>query len=70
MRQTAHAKPDAAPFLNERELLTIVPISRRTLYEWRKAGTIPWINAKGRRVLFHYPSVEAALLRLQKPAIG
>ncbi|MDB6021276.1 MAG: hypothetical protein JWQ04_1133 [Pedosphaera sp.] len=54
-------------FLNEKQLLEKVPISRRTLFGWREAGKIPCVRLPGsRRVLFHWPSVEAALLRSQK----
>lgn len=55
------------------ELLTVVgileklPISRRTLCDHVKHGRIPAIKL-GKRVLFHWGSVEAALLRLQRGA--
>jgi excisionase family DNA binding protein len=52
-------------FIDERVLLSKIPISRRTLYAWRKAGKLPHIKV-GRRVLFHMPTVTQALLRLQQ----
>jgi predicted DNA-binding transcriptional regulator AlpA len=52
-------------FINEKELLVKLPISRRTLFNWRSAGKIPCVRLGGRRILFHWPSVEAALLRYQ-----
>jgi hypothetical protein len=54
-------------FIDEKELLTRLPVSRRTLWQWREDGKIPCVRLPGgRRVLFHWPSVEAALLRKQK----
>jgi len=56
-----------ADFINEKQFLAKVPISRRTLWNWRKKGLIPSVKLPGgKRVLFHWPSVEAALLRRQK----
>jgi hypothetical protein len=54
-------------FLDEREVLARIPISRRTLFNWRTAGKIPTVSI-GRRNLFHWPSIEAALLRQQRGA--
>lgn len=51
-------------FLNEKELLALVPISRRTAFTWIQNGKLPCVKI-GRRKLFHWPSVEAALLRQQ-----
>jgi hypothetical protein len=53
-------------FINEKQLLAKLPISRRTLFNWRTSGKIPYVRPGGRRILFHWPSVEAALLRLQR----
>lgn len=63
---TAPAREDG--FLSEVQLLRRLPISRRTLYVWRLAGKIPFVHVGGRRILFHWPSVEAALLRMQRGA--
>ena len=52
-------------FINEKELLRRLPVSRRTLFSWRATGKIPFVRLGGRRVLFHWPSIEAALLRNQ-----
>jgi hypothetical protein len=52
-------------FLDEKEILARIPISRRTLFNWRAAGKIPTVSI-GRRNLFHWPSVEQALLRRQR----
>jgi len=55
-------------FLDEKEMLRRLPISRRTLFNWRATGKIPSVKI-GRRNLFHWPSCEAALLRLQRGGI-
>ena len=61
------ASPGEAGFIDEKELLKRLPVSRRTLFAWRETGKIPCVRLPGgRRVLFHWPSVEAALLRKQK----
>lgn len=54
-------------FLDEKEILARIPISKRTLFNWRAAGKIPTVSI-GRRNLFHWPSVSAALLRQQRGA--
>jgi hypothetical protein len=56
-----------AGFINQKQLLARLPISRRTLFNWRTSGKIPCVRLGGRRILFHWPSVEAALLRCQHP---
>jgi len=60
-----NTQPVEAGFINEKELLKRLPISRRTLFSWRKTGKIPSVRLGGRRVLFHWTSIEAALLRRQ-----
>jgi len=63
---TPQASPGEASFIDEKELLKRLPVSRRTLFAWRETGKIPCVRLPGgRRVLFHWPSVEAALLRKQ-----
>lgn len=54
-----------AEFIDEKSLLKLLPISRRTLFNWRTSGKIPSVRLGGRRVLFHWPSIQAALLRKQ-----
>ena len=56
-----------AGFINQKQLLARLPISRRTLFNWRTSGKIPSVRLDGGRILFHWPSVEAALLRYQHP---
>jgi predicted site-specific integrase-resolvase len=53
-------------FINQKQLLARLPISRRTLFNWRTSGKIPSVRLGGGRILFHWPSVEAALLREQQ----
>jgi hypothetical protein len=55
-----------ADFINQKQLLARLPISRRTLFNWRTTGKIPCVRLGGCRILFHWPSVEAALLRHQR----
>ncbi|HTX21574.1 MAG TPA: hypothetical protein VMD27_06935 [Candidatus Aquilonibacter sp.] len=61
-----HSSAREPDFINEKELLKRLPVSRRTLFSWRTTGKIPFVRLGGRRVLFHWPSIEAALLRMQK----
>ena len=54
-------------FIDQTEFLRRVPVSRRTLATWRFSGKIPYVAVSGsRRVLFHWPTVEATLLRAQR----
>jgi hypothetical protein len=52
------------PFLTCAELQQKIPVSRRTIFAWRKQGWLPSVQ-NGAKILFHWPSVEAALLRRQ-----
>jgi predicted site-specific integrase-resolvase len=66
-----HAEQNQAPageacFIDEKQLLARLPVSRRTLFNWRTTGKIPCVRLGGRRILFHWPSIEAALLRHQR----
>jgi predicted site-specific integrase-resolvase len=68
---TPQASPGEASFIDEKELLKRLPVSRRTLFAWRETGKIPCVRLTGgRRVLFHWPSVEAALLRKQNGGVS
>jgi predicted site-specific integrase-resolvase len=63
----SNAPANGPVFIDEKELLARLPVSRRTLWQWREDGKIPCVRVPGgRRVIYHLPSVEAALLRLQK----
>ena len=52
-------------FMDEKELLTKLPISRRTLGNWKATGVLPYIKI-GRRCLYDWASVHGALLRRQR----
>jgi hypothetical protein len=56
-------------FLDSRELLRRLPISRCTLHNWRRQKKIPSIVI-GRRVLFCWESVASALRRLERGGGG
>jgi hypothetical protein len=63
------ATPPAPPigdFIDTPELLRRLPVCRKTLNNWRQANKLPYIQAGGRRVLYHWPSVQNALLRQQR----
>jgi excisionase family DNA binding protein len=55
-------------FLDEKQLLAWLPISRRTVFNWIQQGKLPVVKI-GRRKLYHRKSVEAALLRQQRGAV-
>lgn len=57
---------EPAGFLDADALLQRVPFSRGTLRNRMKDGTIPFIRAGGRRIIFDWPSVRDALLRMQR----
>ncbi len=66
---TPQAPAGKAGFIDEKELLKRLPVSRRTLFNWRETGEIPFVRLPStKRVLFHWPSVESALLRKQSAA--
>ncbi len=52
-------------FIDEKRLLERLPVSRRTLSNWKAKGILPYIKI-GRRCLYEWASVQAALLRLQR----
>ena len=51
-------------FIDQKELLRRLPVSRRTITNWRRARKIPSIVI-GRRVLFCWDNVSQALRRLE-----
>ena len=53
-------------FIDFKELLKRVPICDRSLREWTRRGKIPSIKLPhNRKYLYHWPSVQACLLRNQ-----
>jgi hypothetical protein len=55
-------------FIDQKELLRRLPVSRRTITNWRRAGKIPSIVI-GRRVLFCWDSVSQTLRRLESQGV-
>ena len=53
--------------LSENELLTRLPVSRRTLYALRRAGRVPYIKLS-RRVLYDWETVRGALITNERSA--
>ena len=66
---SAVAQQDTRAFLTTAQLQKIIPLSRRSIFEWRKKGIIPSIQI-GSKILYHGPSVEAALLRRQNGGVA
>ncbi len=62
----AVSTPLSDGFLTERQLLDRLHVCRRSLVSWRKSGKIPFIRLGTRKLLYHWESVETALLRLQR----
>ena len=57
-------------FLTTSELQkTVLPLSRRSIFEWRKKGIIPSVQI-GSKILWHRESVIAALLRRQNGGVA
>ena len=54
-----------AGFIDEKQLLARLPVSRRTLGNWKAKGMLPFIKI-GRRCLYDWASVQGALLRRQR----
>ncbi len=52
-------------FIDEKQLLVRLPVSRRTLGNWKAKGILPFIKI-GRRCLYDWASVQGALLRRQR----
>jgi hypothetical protein len=57
--------PGETGFIDEKRLLVRVPVSRRTLGNWKAKGILPYIKI-GRRCLYDWASVQGALLRRQR----
>jgi len=57
--------PGETGFIDEKKLLARLPVSRRTLGNWKSKGILPYIKI-GRRCLYDWASVQGALLRRQR----
>lgn len=53
--------------LTESELLTKLPVSRRTLFTLRREGRVPFIRVK-RKLLYDWETVRGALLANERSA--
>ena len=63
------ASDNGPEIMNEATLRTKFPVSKRTLKNWRDEGSLPYIRLpKSRLIWYHWPSVQAALLRQQNTA--
>ena len=59
------AEPDC--FIDEATLRKRLPLSRRTIFDWRESGKLPFIRLPGSsRVLYDWAAVRSALLRQQR----
>ena len=67
-KDSAPATPSAG-FINEPEFLRRIPICRRTAANLRKAGKLPYVKL-GKRVLYHWETVQSALLRQSKGTLS
>lgn len=53
-------------FIDFNQLHPLIPTSARTLRNWIAQGLIPYVQMPGsKRHLFHWPTVQAALMRHQ-----
>lgn len=65
--QTAQRIVPRFGLVDEKTVLTVVPVSRRTWGNWKRRGLVPFIRLPGsRRCLYDLESVRGALLRMQR----
>jgi DNA-binding GntR family transcriptional regulator len=60
----AGSQPEAEGFINNATILQRIPVSLGTIRNWRNSGKLPFVKLLGRRVLYHWPTVQQALLRM------
>ena len=60
---TSSPKTARHALMTEQEASTYLRVCRRSLYNWRKAGLIPYIRL-GKAVRFRVSEVEAAINRM------
>lgn len=58
-------RQEAGGFLPTSEMAERLCVTPPTLLKWGKSGRLPFVQLE-RKVLWHLPSVTAALLRLQR----
>ena len=59
---------ELAVFIDQKELLRRLGISRKTAWNWERAGTLPVIKINHTK-RYHWDSVLSAMLRLQKGGV-
>ena len=64
--ETKLSAPQPSVFIDADELLRRIPICRGTLRNRMREGKIPFIRIGGRKLCFHWNSVQEALLRQQR----
>jgi excisionase family DNA binding protein len=60
---TSLSKPTNYQLMTDKEVSTYLNVCRRSLFNWRKAGLIPYIRL-GKAVRFRINEVEAAINRM------
>jgi excisionase family DNA binding protein len=63
---TPQAGDPAIEFITTDELARRLRISTGTVANWRKAGKLAFVVTPGRSIRFHWPTVTAGLLRMQR----
>jgi hypothetical protein len=56
---------EAEDFIDTAGVLRRLPICRKTLFSYRASGKVPYVQI-GRKVIYHWPSVSAAFIRMQR----
>ena len=56
-------------FIDTEELSRRLNCSVGTIQNWRRSGKLPYIKTPGRLVIFDWPSVKVALLRMQRGGV-
>lgn len=63
---TTTTTTNPSDFINGEQLMKLLPVCSKTLRNWRAGGKLPYIALNRRRFLYHWPSVQASLLRAQR----
>jgi hypothetical protein len=70
IKQKLSATAETPGFISEAQLLSRIPVCRRTLSSWRQKKLIPFIRLPGtRRLLYDFESVRGALLRMESGSV-
>ena len=63
---TTTPTPERSDFITTEQLMARLPVCSKTLRNWRVGGKLPYIALNGKRCMYHWPSVQASLLRAQR----